>query len=147
MTTKSLWAWPTSCSKNSAFSCPLDQKSMAYASSFIETILILRKFPTNTTLSIFWKKKKHTKTIKPWLKTAFSKDSMLCAWLSMSPLSQCLYWTISASPKSKLNQQSTPQNRRVRFWLGYAGFLVNVTQTRISWEEEPQPRCLHQTGL
>jgi hypothetical protein len=55
---KSVQAQPTSCSKNRAFSCPLDQKSMAYASSFMETILILRKFPTNTTLSIFWKKRK-----------------------------------------------------------------------------------------
>ena len=41
----------TSCSRKSAFIVPCDQKSIAWASSFIEIVLTRRKLPTNTT---FW---------------------------------------------------------------------------------------------
>lgn len=44
---------PTSCSKKSAFKAPYDQQSMAYARSFMDMVFTRRKFPTNTTRSIF----------------------------------------------------------------------------------------------
>ena len=45
----------TSCSRKRAFIVPFDQKSIAWASSFIEIVLTRRKLPTNTTFWMPWR--------------------------------------------------------------------------------------------
>lgn len=50
---RQFWNIQTSCSRNKAFRLPPDQYSIAKASSFIDIVFTRRKFPTNTTFSIF----------------------------------------------------------------------------------------------
>lgn len=120
-----MWTQPTSCSKNRAFSCPLDQKSMAYASSFMETILILRKFPTNTTLSIFWKKKMKEKQLNHDIKITFSnRPNVLCITVCQD-LAEWIFffkWSYFRISKMKSNkpQNAFHKNMRGRIRLGEA---------------------------